>query len=97
MKIGTRCICVDDTGTAPNYNEIDPNYPAQELVEGLEYVVRFYGPAWLMYEGDYTGIKVEGVVRPDCPVSGVSDPAFRASRFRPVVSGVHKKELEEVV
>lgn len=97
MKPGDIVVCVDDTHTAPNFNEIDPNYPAQEIVEGQQYKLRYVGPAWLVYEGNYTGVKLEGVVRPYDDLSAVDDPAFHIRRFRPVVSGVHKKELEEAI
>lgn len=97
MKPGDIVVCVDDTGTAPNYNEIDPNYPAQEIVEGQQYKLRYVGPAWLVYEGNYTGVKLEGVVRPHDDLSAVDDPAFRADRFRPVVEPKVQREMEEVV
>lgn len=97
VKVGDAVVCVDDAGTAPNYNLVDPNYPAQELFEGREYVVRWIGPAWLPYEGDYLGVRLAGIVRPYCPVAMVDDPAFKADRFRPVVSGKRAKEKEEVV
>lgn len=98
MKIGDTIVCVDDTGTAPNFNEVDPNYPAFEIREGQEYVVRWIGHHTdPFYEGMYLGVRLKGVVRPVDPVSGVEDKPFRAARFRPAVSGVRNKELEETV
>lgn len=95
MKIGDPVICINDVGTAPNFNTVDPNYPMQELVEGQEYTVRWIGKCSdPFYEGTYTGVRVAGVVRPVDPVSGLEDKPFDAARFRPVVSGVRKKELE---
>lgn len=95
MKPGDHVICINDTGTAPNFNTIDPNYPAQEIVEGQEYVVRWIGQASdPFYEGTYTGVRLVGVVRPVDPVSGQEDKPFRADRFRPVVSGRNEKVLE---
>lgn len=98
IKVGDRVVCIDDTGTAPNFNEVDPNYPAQELVEGREYVVRWIGQHCdPFYEGTYLGVRVEGVVRPVDPVSGTEDKPFKVERFRPLVSGRHEKEREAVI
>lgn len=95
VKVGDTVVCVDDTGTAPNFNEVDPNYPAMELQEGREYVVRWIGHHTdPFYEGMYLGVRLQGVVRPVDPVSGVEDKPFHFRRFRPVVSGSKLRELE---
>lgn len=95
IRVGDTVVCIDDTGTAPNFNEINPNYPAFEIREGQEYTVRWIGRHCdPFYEGEYLGVRLVGVVRPVDPVSGVEDKPFKAARFRPVVSGVRERELE---
>lgn len=90
MKPGDKVICVDDTfpsGVGP-----------QGIRAGAEYTVRSVGSYVHPLDGAYRGVRLEEVVRGEDP-AGYCEPdlPFRASRFRPVVSGVSKRELEEVV
>jgi hypothetical protein len=57
---------------------------ASGLVEGKVYRIRWLGVYRHYLDGDYLGIKVEGIIRPTCPVWGYVDPPFYADRFRPV-------------
>lgn len=97
-KVGDEIVCVDDVGTAPNFNLENPDYPAQELVEGRTYKVRWIGmhndP---FYEGRYLGVRVAGVVRPVDPVSGADDKPFAARRFKPVVKTERKETRRATV
>ena len=98
VKVGDEIVCIDDTGTAPNYNLENPDYPAQELVEGRTYRVRWIGRHNApFYEGEYLGVRVAGVTRPIDPVSGVEDKPFAARRFKPVVGTKTKKQEELAV
>lgn len=95
VKVGDTIVCIDGRGTAPNFNTVNPDYPAFEIREGEKYVVRWIGHHLdPFYEGMYLGVRLEGILRPVDPVSGTADKPFAARRFKPVVSGVTKKELE---
>jgi hypothetical protein len=58
---------------------------ASGLVEGEVYRVRWLGIFVHYVDGEYLGIKVEGIDRGTCPSFGYVDPPYRADRFRPVV------------
>lgn len=58
---------------------------ASELVEGKVYRIRWLGIYSHYLDGDYLGIKVEGLERGICPEWGYVDQPFYANRFRPLV------------
>ena len=88
-RIGERCVCVDDTFKNVS---IDQGIRADQ-----EYTVRWAGLYTHYIDGTFYGVKLIEVDRgnDDGPEGyGAADMPFRASRFRPLVSGVKKKELE---
>ncbi|MGG7534708.1 hypothetical protein [Rhizobium sp. 12,4] len=58
---------------------------ASELTEGAIYRVRWVGPFVHYLDGEYIGLRLEGINRGVCPTWGYVDPPFRATRFRPLV------------
>lgn len=56
-----------------------------ELVEGQVYRIRWLGMYNHYLDGEYLGVRVDGINRGVCPHWGYDDPPFYASRFRPVV------------
>lgn len=90
MKPGDKVICIDDT--------FPSGVGLQGIRAGEEYTVRSIGHYAHAIDGAYRGVRLEEVVRGEDP-AGYCEPdlPFRASRFRPVVSGASKRELEEVV
>jgi hypothetical protein len=88
-RIGERVVCVDDT-----FKNVSID---QGIRAGQEYTVRWAGNYRHYIDGDYYGVKLMEIDRgnDDGPEGyGAADMPFRASRFRPLVSGVKKKELE---
>lgn len=94
FKVGDTVVCVDAKKA-----------PTTTLETGLEhnqtYKLRWVGMVSHYIDGDYLGVKLEGLDRglDDHPEGGYGydDLPFRASRFRPLVSPKAKRELEEVV
>lgn len=88
-RVGERCVCIDDT-----FKNVSID---QGIRKNQEYTVRWAGNYRHYIDGDFYGIKLLEVDRgnDDGPEGyGAADMPFRASRFRPLVSGVKKKELE---
>lgn len=88
-RIGERVVCVDDT-----FKNVSID---QGIRAGQEYTVRWQGNYRHYIDGDFYGIKLMEIDRgnDDGPEGyGAADMPFRASRFRPLVSGAKKKELE---
>lgn len=56
-----------------------------ELAKGAVYKIRWLGVHKSYVDGEYLGIKVEGIDRGTCQIWGDVDPPFKARRFRPVV------------
>ena len=56
-----------------------------ELVEGQIYKIRWLGIHKHYLEGEYVGVRIEGVDRGICQIWGDVDTPFRADRFRPLV------------
>ncbi len=70
---------------------IDAKQPANttlpsELTEGQTYKIRWIGIHRHYLEGEYVGVRLEGIDRGTCPIWGDVDTPFRADRFRPLVS-----------
>lgn len=89
IRTGDDIICIDDS-----------IYPEQyiEIRKGEVYKVRWVGLCRDYMNGDYIGVRLDGINRGVCPQFGEQDPPFRASRFRPLVganddSKVKKEEL----
>jgi len=57
-----------------------------ELTESAIYKIRWVGPYKTYLDGEYIGIRVEGIDRGTCQIWGDVDPPFRATRFRPLVA-----------
>jgi len=88
-RIGERCVCIDDKFPRVSID--------QGIRAGQEYSVRWAGNYRHYVDGDFYGIKLLEVDRgnDDGPEGyGAADMPFRASRFRPLVTPVMKKELE---
>ncbi len=93
MKRGDKVECVNAAGTAP-LMDIPP-----ELVEGETYTIAWIGEYVSYLDGKYQGVRLAEVKRGVCPWSGEQDIPFRASRFRPLVTGGQgtRKRVEEKV
>lgn len=88
IRPGDEIVCIDDGIYAEQYLGI---------TAGQTYKARWVGPARNYMNGDYIGVRLEGVYRGVCPQFGDEDPPFNIRRFRPVVAPKAKKELEETV
>lgn len=93
-RIGERVLCIDDQFKNVS---IDQGLRAQ-----TEYTVRWAGNYHHYIDGDFYGLKLMEIDRgnDDGPEGyGAADMPFRASRFKPLVSGVagSKKKVEEKV
>ena len=89
FKVGDQVVCVDDKFP---FVSID-----QGIREGEIFTVRWVGNYRHYVDGDFYGIKLEGVDRgnDDGPEGyGAADMPFRASRFRPLVQPKVTRELE---
>ena len=93
-RIGERVLCIDDTFKNVS---IDQGLRAQ-----TEYTVRWAGNYHHYIDGDFYGIKLFEIDRgnDDGPEGyGAADMPFRASRFKPLVTGGvgTKTKVEEKV
>lgn len=79
--VGQEVACIR-AGYDPKQNVSIPC----ELVVGQTYKIRWIGNHRHYLDGDYVGIRVEGIDRGTCQIWGDVDTPFRASRFRPLVS-----------
>lgn len=89
FRIGQRVVCIDDTFKNVS---IDQGIRKDEI-----YTVRWAGNFTHYIDGSFYGVKLAEVERgnDDGPEGyGYADMPFRASRFRPLVSGKKKRELE---
>lgn len=78
FHVGQDVICVDakfDRVTIP-----------QGITEGQVYRLRWVGLYKSYVDGDFLGVRLEGVERGVCPTYGHDDPPFAARRFRPLVN-----------
>lgn len=77
--VGQDVVCI--SASQPK----DTTLPS-ELTEGAIYKIRWIGPYVTYLDGEYIGIRVEGIARGTCQIWGDVDPPFRATRFRPLVA-----------
>lgn len=69
--------------------DYDPNQKVSigsGLVEGKVYRIRWIGIYNHYLDGEYVGVRLEGINRGTCPIWGYDDVPFKAERFRPLVS-----------
>lgn len=69
---------------------IDAGQPPRTTIplgieEGQTYVLRWVGPYVSYVDGEFIGVRLEGVERGKCPTYGHDDPPYAARRFRPLV------------
>lgn len=76
--VGQDVVCIDASNGAHSTMPF-------ELTEGTVYRLRWVGMHKRYVEGEYLGVKLEGVHRGTCPEWGDEDPPFAAKRFRPLV------------
>ncbi|WP_181181024.1 hypothetical protein [Mesorhizobium sp. B2-2-4] len=76
---GQEVVCVD--ATQPPRTTIPLG-----ITEGQTYVLRWVGPYTSYVDGEFIGVRLEGIERGQCPTYGHDDPPFNARRFRPLVS-----------
>jgi len=77
--VGQDVVCID-AGQPPS-----TTLPS-ELTEGAIYKIRWIGPYEHYLDGEYIGVRLEGIDRGTCQIWGYVDPPFRATRFRPLVA-----------
>lgn len=58
---------------------------ASELKEGQTYKLRWVGVHKHYLDGEYVGVRVEGIDRGVCEIWGDVDTPYAAARFRPLV------------
>lgn len=78
--VGQEVVCVKADYDPSQKTTIKP-----ELEVGKVYKIRWLGVYSHYLDGDYLGIRVDGMDRGICPFWGYDDVPFRASRFRPLV------------
>lgn len=76
--VGQDVVCVDD--------KFERVTIPQGITEGQTYRLRWVGMFNSYVDGDYLGVRLEGVDRGIDPTYGYDDPPFAARRFRPLVS-----------
>lgn len=79
--VGQEVVCLRASYDPQQKTTITP-----ELVEGQVYRIRWIGIYNHYLDGEYLGIRVEGIDRGICPFWGYDDQPFRADRFRPLVA-----------
>lgn len=75
---GMQVVCID--ASQPGYTSAP-----SELKEGETYKLRWVGVLDRYPDGEFLGVRLEGVHRGTCQAFGDFDPPFRATRFRPLV------------
>ncbi|MER9911726.1 CAP-Gly domain protein [Mesorhizobium sp. M0050] len=80
FHVGQAVACVK-----ADYDPAQKTTIVPELVVGQVYRVRWLGIYNHYLDGEYLGIRVEGIDRGTCKFWGDVDQPFRASRFRPMV------------
>jgi hypothetical protein len=79
---GSLVVCVDDRPTPMCVLR-----PGEELVRGRVYTIRDFLPTWTHpVSGAAAHVRLEEIVRPLSPWSGIDDMPYLASRFRPLDS-----------
>lgn len=80
LYVGCDVVCI-----RANYDPAQRTTITPELVEGQVYKIRWLGFYNHYLDGEYLGVRVEGLHRGICPHWGYDDVPFNANRFRPVV------------
>lgn len=78
--VGQWVVCVD-----AQFAPVQRTTIASELTKGAVYKIRWLGMFTHYLDGEYLGIKVEGIERGEDPEFGYHDMPYYARRFRPVV------------
>ena len=78
FHVGMEVVCIDAKQPAHT------SMPG-DLVEGQTYKIRWVGIHRHYVEGEYLGVRREGIDRGTCRTWGDVDTPFRATRFRPLV------------
>lgn len=78
LYVGQDVVCID------NGQPKDTTLPS-ELTVGQVYKIRWLGVYVHYLDGEYIGVRVEGIDRGTCKIWGDVDQPFKASRFRPLV------------
>lgn len=79
FHVGQHVVCIDAKQPAHT------SMPG-DLVEGEVYKIRWVGIHHHYVEGEYLGVRLEGIERGTCPTWGDVDTPFRAKRFKPLVT-----------
>lgn len=80
LYVGCDVVCVRANYAPSQQTTIKP-----ELAEGQVYKIRWLGMYNHYLDGEYLGVRVEGIDRGVCPHWGYDDVPFNADRFRPLV------------
>ena len=78
FHVGMDVVCVD--GKQASHSSMP-----SELIQDAVYKIRWVGMHERYADGEYLGVRLEGIDRGICPTWGDNDPPFRATRFRPLV------------
>lgn len=78
FHVGQDVVCIDD--------KFERVTIPQGITEGQVYRLRWVGMFNNYVDGDFLGVRLEGVDRGIDPTYGYDDPPFAARRFRPLVS-----------
>ncbi len=77
LYVGCDVVCIDDKFARVTI--------PQGITEGQVYRIRWLGMYKNYVDGEYLGVRLEGVDRGIDPTYGDDDPPFAARRFRPLV------------
>lgn len=78
LRIGQQVVCIDakfPRTTIP-----------QGITEGAVYTISWIGEYTTYVDGQYLGVRLDGVDRGVDPTYGYENPPFAARRFRPLVT-----------
>ncbi|PKA40472.1 hypothetical protein CWR43_28275 [Rhizobium sullae] len=78
FHVGMDVVCI--SASQPAHTSMP-----SDLVEGATYKLRWVGMHEHYVEGEYLGVRLEGIHRGTCRIWGDVDTPFRATRFRPLV------------
>jgi hypothetical protein len=79
FHVGMDVVCID--ASQPGYTSAP-----SDLKAGATYRLRWVGVVNRYPDGEFLGVKLEGLDRGECQAFGDNDPPFRATRFRPLVT-----------
>lgn len=77
LYVGCEVVCIDDKFSGVTI--------PQGITEGQVYKIRWLGMFNSYVDGEFLGVKLEGVERGIDPTYGYDDPPYAARRFRPLV------------